>query len=130
MVGFERERVQLELSRTSKLVEGLTGQPTHFFRPPFGAFDGDLVEALEETDHSLVLWNNVGGGDLDLSTPEMVLESTLSRAFPGAIIMLHATTPVTVEALPQLIAQLQARGLKLVTLNELLRAVETYESSK
>ena len=46
----------------------------------------------------------------------------MSEARPGSIVLMHETRKETVEALPAIIRNLQKRGLKLVTVSELLAA--------
>jgi peptidoglycan/xylan/chitin deacetylase (PgdA/CDA1 family) len=48
----------------------------------------------------------------------------VTRAEPGAIILLHDGTLNTLRALPEMIVELQRRGYELVTLRNLARGTE------
>jgi peptidoglycan-N-acetylglucosamine deacetylase len=52
-------------------------------------------------------------------TREMIIERA-SKAGPGDIVLMHTWPDKTVEALPEIIANLRAKGLRFVTVSELL----------
>jgi len=122
LLGLAGAQVQQEVIRTSEVVEAIIGMPTRFFRPPLGAFDDATLQALDATGHDLVLWNNVGGSDLGIASPHEFVAATVSRTFPGAILMFHASRD-TVNVLPDLISALLMAGYDLVTLDDMLTAM-------
>jgi peptidoglycan/xylan/chitin deacetylase (PgdA/CDA1 family) len=50
-------RVREELKRTSDTLEGITGKPVRFFRPPFGARRPAVMRIARELGLRPVLWN-------------------------------------------------------------------------
>ena len=54
------------------------------------------------------------------SAEELVQRVPAARVGAGEIILLHEGRPVTLEALPRVIANLQRAGFELVTVSELL----------
>lgn len=109
-----------EILRTATIVRDVTGQSTRFFRPPFGAFDANLLKRVGDLNHRLVLWSNVGGTDLGATEAGDIVEGITRAAYNGAIIMLHDTVEPVAEALPRLIENLQRAGFRFVTLRELI----------
>lgn len=50
-------KVREELRRTSGTLEGITGKPVKFFRPPYGARRPDVLRTARELGMTPVLWN-------------------------------------------------------------------------
>jgi peptidoglycan/xylan/chitin deacetylase (PgdA/CDA1 family) len=70
----------------------------------------------------MVLWT-VDTSDYRRPGTAAIVHSIVSRAKPGAIILMHdagGNRAETVAALPKVIAQLRARGYRLVTVPRLL----------
>ena len=71
----------------------------------------------------MVLWS-VDTDDYQQPGVATIVHNALEGAHPGAIILMHdagGTRTETIEALPIIIHDLRARGLKLVTIPELLK---------
>ncbi len=102
---------------------GAYGAPfPRMFRPPYGLFDQSTLRVLAKLHMLTVLWT-VDTNDYRQPGVGAIVNTALSGAQPGAIILMHdagGTRTETVEALPQVIAGLRARGYKLVTVPRLL----------
>jgi peptidoglycan/xylan/chitin deacetylase (PgdA/CDA1 family) len=97
---------------------GVSARP--FFRPPYGAYDsGTLLVAGAAGYTKVIMWSGTVA-DSSPRTIEYILEAIRHWAKPGAIILMHGNYPATSLALPQIISSLHARGLRPVTLAELL----------
>lgn len=96
----------------------VTARP--FFRPPYGAYDHNTLKIAGELGYTkVILWS----GTVADSTPHTInyiLDAIRHWAHPGAIILMHGNYPPTSQALPQILAILRQRGLKPVTLSQLL----------
>ncbi len=114
-----------ELDNTAKLLYKITGVKTTLFRPPAGVLNNGLAAYAHEKNQTVVMWS-VDSRDWRYyrsSTAQTLLESVLKEAKPGGIVLLHdggGDRSTTIQALPQIIAQLRKRGYKLVTVPELL----------
>jgi len=115
-----------ELRDTTEVIRNETGHNVTLQRPPFG----DFTAATNRVDHSLgmlpVLWN-VDSADWSAKDSQTVVSNVLNSPAlgPGAIILLHdggGDRSITVNALPAILDGLVARGLRSVTIPELLRA--------
>jgi peptidoglycan/xylan/chitin deacetylase (PgdA/CDA1 family) len=97
---------------------GVTARP--FFRPPYGAYDTTTVQIAGEHGYTRVIyWSGTLADSSPRSIP-YILHAIRYWAHPGAIILAHGNYPNTSIALPQILAILKARGLRPVTLAELL----------
>jgi len=126
---------KLELTATQRLIESLTGRSTVLFRPPyFGDAEADKPQEVEPAYVAQQLGYIMVGVRIDPDdwqlpvSPNDVINRTISRASDtnpetrGQVILLHDSggdRSATVQALPQLIHDLKARGFRFVPVSEL-----------
>jgi peptidoglycan/xylan/chitin deacetylase (PgdA/CDA1 family) len=110
-----------ELSRTEELIAQL-GRHSVAFRPPAGVWDERMVKLAAEWRMPTVLWDVVSG-DAGGHIPAATMVEVVSRTVrAGSIVIFHINGrgPLTKEALPVIIQNLQHRGFRFVRLSELL----------
>lgn len=115
----EIEGTELELD--------LRGSPDHdLFRPPYSDYTKSLLRFLDHTNQRLVLWS-VDSQDWQEPDADVIVFNVLAQVEPGAIVIFHdsdetgkADRRPTIEALGLILPVLKARGLKCVTVSELL----------
>jgi peptidoglycan/xylan/chitin deacetylase (PgdA/CDA1 family) len=134
--------VRLELSKTSDIIEKVTGSRPRFFRPPGGNYDDSIVTTAGDLGMTTALWN-INAEDFtyikplrDLGAPPResfnrhsdleIHELVMRHVRNGSIILFHAGGPETQRALPKLITELKAKGFQLVTLSELVGMPSQY----
>jgi peptidoglycan/xylan/chitin deacetylase (PgdA/CDA1 family) len=103
-------------------VELLGGQRPDLFRPPYGSFDATTMRELHHLRLLMVLWS-VDTDDYLQPGVETIVQRALAGAQPGAILLMHDAGGVrtqTIAALPAIIRGLRARGLRLVTVPQLM----------
>jgi peptidoglycan/xylan/chitin deacetylase (PgdA/CDA1 family) len=113
-----------ELFEQIARIELLGGPRPVLFRPPYGSFDATTMRELHALHLLMVLWS-VDTDDYLQPGASVIVQHALAGAHPGAIILMHdagGTRTQTVEALPEIIRGLRARGYHLVTVPELLRS--------
>ncbi len=115
-----------QLTRTEAAVVDLTHRSTKpWFRPPFGAWDDDVRQAVGDAGWAYVVmwdidtidWRPTSDGG---PTARDIEAKVLSRAQGGSIVLMHLGGWHTLEALPAIVAGLRERGLEPVTLSELI----------
>ncbi|MEI6915278.1 MAG: polysaccharide deacetylase family protein [Armatimonadota bacterium] len=111
--------IATEIKACGEVVRSITGRAPHVFRPPGGDYDGDVASAAQRLGYTIVLWTDDPG---DYASPgtAIITNRTLARLSNGGILLLHDGVQQTVNILPALIESLQARGYKLVTVDQLL----------
>jgi peptidoglycan/xylan/chitin deacetylase (PgdA/CDA1 family) len=67
-----------------------------------------------------VLWSVDSHDDAKNAQASRVVRTVVAGLHPGAIILMHDIHPWTVQALPQILAAIRLRGLRAVTVPELL----------
>jgi len=111
-----------ELRRTAASIRSLTGYAPCVFRPPYGAYDRNVVLTAGSLGLATVLWN-VDPSDWTRPGTAAIERRVLSAVRPGAIVISHdggGPREQTLAAYPRIIAALRRRGYALVTIPELL----------
>jgi peptidoglycan-N-acetylglucosamine deacetylase len=111
--------VRAELVETQSIIHDATGFTPVVFRAPYISHGPALWTILDELKLPSVS-AAISTADWDSKvTREMIIERA-SKAGPGDIVLMHTWPDKTVEALPEIIANLRAKGLRFVTVSELL----------
>ena len=111
-----------QLFEQAARIELLGGPKPRLFRPPYGSFNATTFNLLRQMKMLMVLWS-VDTGDYEQPGVEVIVSRALEGAKPGAIILMHdagGDRAQTVAALPTIIHDLRKRGLRLVTVPQLL----------
>ena len=120
-MGESPDAFRTDLARNETWIEhtfGITARP--FFRPPYGAYNSETVAVAGELGYTkVILWSGTVA-DSSPRTEGYIRGALRYWAHPGSIILMHANYPATSLVLPQLLAILRQRGLRPVTLQELL----------
>ncbi|MBU7586336.1 MAG: polysaccharide deacetylase family protein [Nostoc sp. TH1S01] len=127
-----------EINRTADIIYKLTGVKTTLFRPPGGFLHNGLVDYAKSQKYAIMMWSDESGDSQRRGQAASLIKNVEKSAKPGGIILMHdggGNRSRTVKALPQIIADLRAKGYKFVTIPELLemqtqtKNVVTAESS-
>lgn len=110
-----------EISQCAQRLHRLTGSPGRWFRPSQMRLSTALVRAqAHRAGYRSVLSYDVDSLDYTDPGPRSVTDAVLRQVRPGSIVSLHFGYAGTVEALPAVLAGLRERGLRAVTISELL----------
>jgi len=115
-----------DLRRADDLIEEAIGERPAFFRPPMGFKTWHLARAVRHTGHRVIAWSRRALDGAPTTADRIVRR--LAPASRGEILALHdghapgshRSTDPTNEALPRLLNSFRARGIRSVTLGELL----------
>jgi peptidoglycan/xylan/chitin deacetylase (PgdA/CDA1 family) len=119
-----------ELESTQALLDAAGARGPRFFRPPGGRFDGKVLATARADGYQMILWT-VLPRDHEAPPKETVRRRVLEDVEDGGVILLHSGVESTAEALPDILADLRARGYACVSVGELLssrRAGDNFES--
>ena len=121
--------VRGQLASTIAAIRALSGFTPCVFRPPYGAYDGAIVQTARSLGLATVLWN-VDPADWALPGTQAIERRVLAAVQPGSIILSHdggGRRGQTLAAYPAIIAGLRARGYRILTIPELLGFRPVYE---
>jgi peptidoglycan/xylan/chitin deacetylase (PgdA/CDA1 family) len=110
-----------EIMRTDALLRGAGVPAPNLFRPPYGKKLIGLPAALARHDYRMIMWDVEDPPGA--ATPQDYANAVVREARPGSIILMHimySGNRIAREALPLVVQGLEARGLRIVTVGELL----------
>lgn len=116
-----------EIRKTETIVQGIIGQKTKFYAPPYGERGTSGLKAAENLGYRTILWTLDTVDWRPDSTPDVIAKRILNPATrfgikptkEGAIVLMHPKEN-TLKALPNILEQLTREGYRLVTLSELI----------
>jgi peptidoglycan/xylan/chitin deacetylase (PgdA/CDA1 family) len=116
-----------ELEQTQAAFKRTLGVCPAFYRPPHGSHTPFMAKVVSDHGMTMVTWD-VSAADWATLDGNLVARRVLEKVKPGSIIVLHdgidgnigADRGVLLKALPIILDGLRDRGLKPVTLDELL----------
>ncbi|MFO8061127.1 MAG: polysaccharide deacetylase family protein [Bacillota bacterium] len=120
------EKMREEIRRTDDLAQELLGttlQP--HFRPPYGAYNAQVLEVLASEGYRYSVMWTVDSLDWRGISAEEIVERVKNHLRPGAVILMHVGSGThTAEAFPQMLDHLLSEGYTPVTLDQLIASTE------
>ena len=110
----------LELARTQYETNEYLGWKPKLFRPPYAAHSPSIDGLVHSLGLVEVLWSVDPRDDVPNAKARDVVRNVAAGLRPGAIVLLHDLHPWTVQALPQILRAVRLRGLRAVSVPELL----------
>lgn len=105
-----------QCSRTEAALGGqLSGRP--WVRPPHGSLDATSLIHLVTSGYTVAMWSLDSRDYGTTDTDEIVDACTGMTA--GEVVLFHEGQQWTLDALPRIVAELQASGLECVTMHDL-----------
>ena len=126
MTGLSAAQVADDLQSAEAAIDRYADQsPRPLFRPPYGAWDAEVLAGAGSVgyrwtvlwDVDTIDWKPISDGG---PTAEQIVAKVLAGAQGGSIVLMHLGGFETLNALPGIVAGLQARGFSLVTLDRLI----------
>lgn len=113
-----------DAERARVAIEEATGQEIADYRPPYGIFSAATLRAVRRRGWRPVLWSRWGKDWARRATPESIARRSSSGIRAGDIVLLHdadyysarGSWVRTAAALPPILAELESRELKTVSL--------------
>jgi peptidoglycan/xylan/chitin deacetylase (PgdA/CDA1 family) len=127
--GLDAAQMVQQVRGAEQVILAAGGNPTPFFRFPFGERDARTIAAVNDLGYVAVRWtlDTLGWkGTRGGITPQIVADRTLAALQPGGIVLMHIGsnpddgTTHDADALPQIIDRISAEGYGFVTLDVLL----------
>ena len=112
--------VRDQLQRTQDIIFQIAGIKPKVMRPPYGAITEHQKKwVTDQFGLKVILWEV---DPLDWKKPgaSVIARRILAETRPGAIILVHDIHAQTIDAMPEALDGLLAKGYKFVTVSELL----------
>jgi peptidoglycan/xylan/chitin deacetylase (PgdA/CDA1 family) len=120
LTRLPRWLVWLELARTQWTLSQELGWKPRLFRAPYELHDRSTDGVARSLGLVEVFWSVIAGDDRPKATTKSVVRNVLAGLRPGAIVLMHDIHPWTARALPQILRAIRLRGLRAVSVPELL----------
>lgn len=117
------EAITTELTSSQHTIQQVVGYRPTLFRPPYGEYNSHVLAIAGQLGLSATIIWSYAPLDWETPPPDIIASRVLSNTSNGSIILFHdggGDRSNTVAALPTIIQGLQARGLRLVTVPEIL----------
>lgn len=109
-----------QLSDTSAAIEKQSGVKVHWVRPPYGSYDGRVINASKARGLSLAIWD-VDTMDWSHRDTARTCSIAVNQAQAGSIVLMHDIHEPTINAAECIIDGLRAKGLRPVSLDEMIK---------
>lgn len=126
-----RAELRDEIARTADAIQAAGAPSPDLIRPPYFSAPEAISEAAAGMGVSAVVLRSIGSSDWAAESADEIFEPVLANAEPGDIVCLHDgissdkrdsdSRQPTVEAVRRLIPALLERGLRPVTVTQLLQ---------
>jgi peptidoglycan/xylan/chitin deacetylase (PgdA/CDA1 family) len=110
-----------EITAGRRAIAAASRREVLLFRPPYGLTTPRLDRLVGRSRMLDVRWSVDSGDGLSGATVKSVVRTVESGVQPGSIVLLHDIHPWTLAAVRRLLPWLARRGLRLVSVPELLR---------
>lgn len=112
--------VRSQIRRTDDAIKSAIGSPPTLLRPPYGSITARQKKWInQEFGYKIVLWD-VDPLDWRRPGPSVVCNRIIKNTRAGSIVLAHDIHPGTIEAMPCVLKELEAKGFKFVTVSELI----------
>lgn len=119
MTTLTKDQMKKEILITDAKIRDLTGEGTKTFRCPEGAYNDQVMVAVEETDHYTIQWD-VDSIDWKEQGADIEYQRVIDNVKPGSIILFHNNAKYTPENLPRVLQNLKKDGYSFVTVSEII----------
>jgi len=115
-----------DIARTQEAVERACGVRPTLFRPPVGYTSSRTASGAKRAGVRSIAWSARGVDGVGPADPDRVYARIEAKLRDGAIVLLHDAAerddfePASIEILPRILEELDARGLRTRTVSALL----------
>jgi peptidoglycan/xylan/chitin deacetylase (PgdA/CDA1 family) len=121
LAGMSTAAVRTEIERCRDRIAALTGGPGAFFRPSAAQHaTPEVLRLAGAAGYPTVLSYDVDSRDFTDPGP-VAIRGAVAKARAGSVVSMHLGHPGTLAALPGLLSDLAARGLRPITASALFR---------
>ena len=106
-------------------VRDATGTWPTLFRPPYGYYSDDVINAAGDLGMATILWTD-NTWDYEYTDANSLRWDTVDMASRNAVLLMHDDVAATNNALPGIVSDLQAEGYTLVTITQMLGRLDTH----
>jgi len=121
MSTLTKEQCRDEIMKAHNKVKELTGKEMNLFRPPYGDYNNDVIDAVNECGYHCIQWD-VDSLDWKNYGVENLINTVVNHKHlgNGSIILCHNGAKYTAQALDSIIKGLKEKGYEIVPISKLI----------
>jgi len=121
MTKLSKEKQREEILKVHEQVKELTGYEMELFRPPYGAYNNDVIRTCYEVGYFPIQWD-VDSLDWKDYEPDRIISNVCEHESlgPGSIILCHNGAKYTAKALDEMLLNLKNQEYEIVPISELI----------
>lgn len=119
MTRMTQEEIITDIEQTSTIIEGMTGERPKVFRVPFGSYNATVIRTANALGYDVIQWD-IDTRDYRDDSVEEIMKRVDAHAKDGSIILFQNNSKNVTGALPQVLSQFSEKGLRAVTVSELI----------
>lgn len=110
MTKLSKEKMISELQVCNQKIAAITGVVPTLFRCPYGDYNNNVVNTVEEQGMYTIQWDVDSLDWKDTATVESIVTRVTGKVKNGSIVLFHNDAEYTPEALPIILEKLTAEG--------------------
>jgi peptidoglycan-N-acetylglucosamine deacetylase len=116
------EDIKKEMQQTEDKIYSLIGKRPALMRPPFGLVNQNVINIMKSMDYKVVAWS-LDSLDWQSMNKDKIIERVMNNVNYNDVILTHMDggKQPTLDAVPELIKQLKAKGYKFETLDTMFQ---------
>lgn len=121
LTKLSREQIIRDIQKAENIITNATGvSPRPFFRPPFGAQNHKVIQAIGEGGYRYSCLWSIDPRDWDGKSAQAITSIVLERLHPGGVVLLHINKTNTPMALTSMLEGIIDKGYSIVPLSQLV----------
>ncbi len=121
MTKLSKEKQREQIMKVHNAVKKLTGYEMELFRPPYGAYNNEVIRTCYENGYFPIQWDVDSLDWKDLSASEIINKVCKHKSLDcGSIILCHNGAKHTAEALDEMLTNLKEQGYEIVPISKLI----------
>ncbi|HHU43564.1 MAG: polysaccharide deacetylase family protein [Bacillota bacterium] len=113
------EEIKKEIETTNKKIYDITNEKTLYFRAPFGEYNNNLLDYIEQSNMYCIQWD-VDSLDWKGLKGGQIADRVLAKVKKGSIVLFHNNSDYILEALPLVLMGLKNKKMTCVRMDELI----------
>lgn len=118
ILKLDNNALSRHILSTTNVISNSTGQAVKFFRPHMGLTNAHLNTFIKDNEKLRVILWSLDAKDLETKEPQKIVDTVVSKAKVGDVILMHDISEATVQALPKIIDGLYAQGYEFLSLSQ------------
>ncbi|MBR6700200.1 MAG: polysaccharide deacetylase family protein [Firmicutes bacterium] len=125
LTACDKEQIEQELDETSEKIKETAGVIPQLFRPPYGAYNNELMRIAEEKGYKVIQWD-VDSLDWKDISEDQIVERVVRNVRNGSIVLFHNNAQYVCRYLPQILEKLTEDGYRIVAVGDLILKEDYY----